>query len=85
MCSGLFSQLVLLIHFRIREDGEHIQTLDYVFYTDDHNDDDTSRVAPRLQVESVLDFPSGQDIGPDRLPSERYRTQFPFKITLSIC
>jgi len=58
--------------WKIREDGEHIQTLDYVFYTDDHTDDDTSRVAPRLQVESVLDFPSGQDIGPDRLPSERY-------------
>lgn len=47
--------------WKIREDGEHIQTLDYMFYTSD-----------LLSVDGVLDFPSGEEIGEKRLPSPRY-------------
>jgi len=47
--------------WKIREDGEHIQTLDYVFHTPED-----------VQVEAVLDFPSGDEIGLDRLPSHSY-------------
>lgn len=48
--------------WKIREDGEHIQTLDYIFHSDDH----------RLKVRSVLDFPEKHQIGEDRLPSLAY-------------
>lgn len=47
--------------WKIREDGEHIQTLDYVFYTPD-----------QLKVEAVLDMPTGEQIGENRLPSLNY-------------
>eukprot|EP00095_Tigriopus_kingsejongensis_P005846 maker-scaffold697_size109876-snap-gene-0.26 protein:Tk05846 transcript:maker-scaffold697_size109876-snap-gene-0.26-mRNA-1 annotation:"Nocturnin" len=47
--------------WKIREDGEHIQTLDYMFYS-----------ADQLEVEAVLDFPSGEEIGQNRLPSLAY-------------
>jgi len=48
--------------WKIREDGEHIQTLDYIFHTADKG----------VQVESVLDFPTGEEIGINRLPSPNY-------------
>lgn len=44
--------------WKIREDGEHIEILDYVFYSHD-----------KFQVASVLDLPTGEQIGFDRLPS----------------
>jgi len=52
--------------WKIREDGEHVQTLDYVFYADG------GEGGASLEVDSVLDIPSGEDIGVDRLPSNRY-------------
>ena len=80
--------------WKIREDGEHIQTLDYIFYhspsttlpldTNSDADDDmynkiqdnTQTTAQSLissiQVEKVLDFPTGDQISPDRLPSLAY-------------
>ena len=51
--------------WKIREDGEHVQTLDYVFYADG------GEGGASLEVDSVLDIPSGEDIGVDRLPSNR--------------
>ena len=47
--------------WKVREDGEHIQTLDYIFHTQE-----------RVQVEAVLEFPSGSDIGPERSPNLAY-------------
>ena len=47
--------------WKIREDGEHCQTLDYIFYSED-----------KLQANQVLDFPSGEQIGPHRVPSLAY-------------
>lgn len=44
--------------WKFREDGEHIQTLDYIFYTPD-----------QLCVEAVLDMPTGEQIGENRLPN----------------
>jgi len=46
--------------WKVREDGEHVQTLDYIFSSSG------------LRAESVLDFPSGEDIGEGRLPSEAF-------------
>ena len=47
--------------WKIREDGEHKQTLDYIFYSGD-----------RMSVEAVLEMPSGEDIGGARLPSAAF-------------
>lgn len=48
--------------WKIREDGEHKETLDYVFLSSNRG----------LAVDSVLEMPTGQQIGPDRLPSLAY-------------
>ena len=84
--------------WKIREDGEHIETLDYIFYhspttslpleahldnDEDHymsnktqNNSPTTPAAQtlinKLQVEKVLDFPTGEQISQDRLPSLSY-------------
>ena len=47
--------------WKIREDGEHKQTLDYIFFS-----------ADRMSVEAVLEMPSGEDIGGARLPSAAF-------------
>ena len=47
--------------WKFREDGEHIQTLDYVFYSPE-----------QMKVESVLEMPTGAQIGENRLPSFSY-------------
>ncbi|KAF5272703.1 hypothetical protein FQA39_LY07730 [Lamprigera yunnana] len=47
--------------WKIREEGEICHTIDYVFYNKDCMD-----------VEAVLDFPSGDEIGQDRIPSYLY-------------
>ena len=47
--------------WKIREDGEHKQTLDYIFYS-----------AGSLECEAVLGMPSGDDIGEERLPSAAF-------------
>lgn len=47
--------------WKIREEGEVCHTIDYVFYTQD-----------KFQVDAVLDMPSGEQIGQDRIPSLRY-------------
>ena len=47
--------------WKIREDGEHKQTLDYIFYSKD-----------RMSVEAVLEMPSGDEIGDARLPSAAF-------------
>lgn len=47
--------------WKIREDGEQCQTLDYIFYSKN-----------QLQVNSVLKFPDGFEIGETRLPSLIY-------------
>ena len=52
--------------WKIREDGEHVQTLDYVFYAD------AGEEGAALEVDSVLDIPSGEDIGVNRVPSNRF-------------
>jgi len=49
--------------WKIREDGEHIQTLDYIFHT------------PELRVESVLEMPEETSFRrnyPERLPNLAY-------------
>lgn len=51
--------------WKVREDGEKCQTLDYMFYTPISQDG-------CLQVTSVLNFPSGEDIGEGRIPSYQY-------------
>lgn len=47
--------------WKIREDGEHVQTLDYIFHS-----------GKTMRVDSVLAFPNGDDIGPGRVPSLAY-------------
>ena len=80
--------------WKIREDGEHIQTLDYIFYhspsdktsADTFSEDDTNtydrldshstsssyHICSEVEVETVLDFPTGEQISPDRIPSFAY-------------
>ena len=47
--------------WKFRDDGEHIQTLDYIFYSPD-----------QMKVDSVLQMPTGEQIGENRLPSFNY-------------
>ncbi|XP_068182381.1 nocturnin isoform X2 [Antennarius striatus] len=47
--------------WKIRPTGESRSTLDYIWYTHD-----------ALSVDSVLDIPTEEQIGPDRLPSYHY-------------
>lgn len=47
--------------WKIREDGEQCQTLDYIFYSKDH-----------MQVDSTLKFPTSSEIGDHKLPSLIY-------------
>ena len=85
--------------WKIREDGEHIQTLDYIFYHSPYNttantdlssgnDEESNNmynesiennvrskshpVCNQIQVEKVLDFPTGDQISVDRIPSFSY-------------
>ena len=86
--------------WKIREDGEHIQTLDYIFYhspdsfmfgqdditaEEDTNEDninynelqDESQFTSQshcsnIKVEKVLEFPTGEQISSDRVPSLAY-------------
>ena len=46
--------------WKIREDGEHKQTLDYMFHT------------PDLEVVATLGLPTEEQIGVDRLPNMQY-------------
>jgi len=43
--------------WKFREDGEHIQTLDYIFYEPN-----------QIKVDAILDMPTGEQIGENRLP-----------------
>lgn len=47
--------------WKIRDEGEICHTIDYIFYTKD-----------KMEVESVLEFPTAQEIGTDRVPSYNY-------------
>ena len=47
--------------WKFRDDGEHIQTLDYIFYSPD-----------QMKVDSVLQMPTGEQISENRLPSFNY-------------
>ncbi|XP_041943963.1 nocturnin isoform X1 [Alosa sapidissima] len=47
--------------WKIRPSGESCHTLDYIWYSRQH-----------LTVDTVLDFPTAEQIGPDRLPSYNY-------------
>lgn len=47
--------------WKIRDEGEICHTIDYVFYT-----------KKNLEVEAVLQLPSGEDIGTNRVPSFAY-------------
>ncbi|XP_028833255.1 nocturnin isoform X2 [Denticeps clupeoides] len=47
--------------WKIRSSGESCHTLDYVWYSRDH-----------FSVRAVLDFPTAEQIGPNRLPSYSY-------------
>lgn len=47
--------------WKIREDGEQCQTLDYIFFSKNH-----------MRVDSVLKFPSSLEIGEHKLPSLIY-------------
>ncbi|KAM4586097.1 nocturnin isoform 1-T1 [Fundulus diaphanus] len=47
--------------WKIRPSGESCSTLDYIWYSHD-----------ALSVEALLDIPSEEQIGPDRLPSYHY-------------
>ncbi|XP_023131802.2 nocturnin isoform X1 [Amphiprion ocellaris] len=47
--------------WKIRPSGESCSTLDYIWYTQE-----------ALSVESLLDIPTEEQIGPDRLPSYHY-------------
>ncbi|KAM3842721.1 nocturnin [Diretmus argenteus] len=47
--------------WKIRPSGESCSTLDYIWYTHD-----------ALSVETLLDLPTEEQIGPDRLPSYHY-------------
>ncbi|CAB0007498.1 unnamed protein product [Nesidiocoris tenuis] len=47
--------------WKVREEGEVRHTIDYIFYSKN-----------KFSVEDVLDFPSGEDMGPGRVPSYQY-------------
>ena len=47
--------------WKIREDGEHIQTLDYMFHSKD-----------KVKVTSTLEFPTEEQLGEGRVPSHAY-------------
>ncbi|XP_063075663.1 nocturnin isoform X2 [Engraulis encrasicolus] len=47
--------------WKIRPSGESCNTLDYIWYSRQH-----------LSVDAVLQFPTAEQIGPDRLPSYNY-------------
>ncbi|KAL2097432.1 hypothetical protein ACEWY4_006639 [Coilia grayii] len=47
--------------WKIRPSGESCHTLDYIWFSRQH-----------LCVDAVLDFPTAEQIGPDRLPSYNY-------------
>lgn len=47
--------------WKIRGDGESCHTIDYVWYN-----------KRQLSVEQVLPFPTGEQVGPDRVPSFQY-------------
>lgn len=47
--------------WKIREEGEVCHTIDYIFYS---NED--------MEVDAVLDFPTEEEIGEDRVPSFKY-------------
>nr|CAD7445236.1 unnamed protein product [Timema bartmani] len=47
--------------WKVREEGEVCHTIDYVFYSRDS-----------FSVDSLLEFPSGEDIGEGRVPSWNY-------------
>lgn len=47
--------------WKIRSDGEHCTTIDYIFFSKD-----------RFTVDNVLNFPSGEELGPDRAPCYSY-------------
>jgi len=47
--------------WKVREEGEVCHTIDYIFYSKD-----------KLKVTDVLKFPTGEEIGPDRVPSFNY-------------
>ncbi len=51
--------------WKIREDGEHCQTLDYIFASPE-------AARGRMEVEAVLEMPTGEQIGEARLPSISY-------------
>ncbi len=61
--------------WKIREDGEHVQTLDYIFHTEECGvgGAHAASAAPTgLRVDRVLGFPSGEELGPGRLPCEAF-------------
>ncbi|RZF37610.1 hypothetical protein LSTR_LSTR014132 [Laodelphax striatellus] len=47
--------------WKIREEGEVRQSIDYIFYSEEH-----------FQVDALLQFPDGEEIGEGRVPSFRY-------------
>lgn len=47
--------------WKVREEGEVCHTIDYIFYSGDS-----------LKVEAGLEFPTGEEVGPGRVPSFRY-------------
>ncbi|XP_022900104.1 nocturnin isoform X2 [Onthophagus taurus] len=47
--------------WKIRDEGEICHTIDYIFYS-----------RKKLEVDAVLELPSGEDIGEDRVPSFCY-------------
>lgn len=47
--------------WKVRGEGECCHTIDYVFFSRRH-----------LSVDQVLPFPTGEQIGPDRVPSFQY-------------
>ena len=47
--------------WKVRGDGEMCHTIDYIFYSQNH-----------FNVDQVLPFPTGEQIGPDRVPSLQY-------------
>ncbi len=72
--------------WKIREDGEHVQTLDYIFHTEAEEAEEEGGGTGEegrgggggggggggLRVDRVLGFPSGDDLGPGRLPCEAF-------------
>uniref|UniRef100_A0A0A9ZEV0 Nocturnin n=1 Tax=Lygus hesperus TaxID=30085 RepID=A0A0A9ZEV0_LYGHE len=47
--------------WKVREEGEVRHTIDYIFYSKN-----------KFQVEDVLEFPTGEEMGPGRVPSFNY-------------